>query len=237
MNIFTLAVEPRTTVGSANMRRLRKNEGRTPAVIYGAGKEVQPVTVLTKTIQRSLENEAFYSRILTLDVAGDKQKVVLKAVHRHPWKTSVLHLDFYRINEKEKLDMTIPIHFKGAEESPGVIEGGVVSHQMNDLEVRCLPSDLPEFIEIDISGLKMDETLHLSQIKLPKGVELVALAHGADLSHDHAVVSVHLPVLQAEPEEETAEAAEGAEGEETAATAEGGADEEGEASSKKDKKD
>ena len=202
-NILKLTVEPRAVVGTSNMRRLRRLDGKVPAVIYGAEKENQAVMIPANIIQRALENEAFASSILTLDVAGDKQKVILKAVQRHPWKPKIMHLDFYRINAKEKLNMTVAIHFTGEEECPGVKEGGVVSRNYNELEIRCLPGNLPEFIEVDVANLEMDQVLHLSDIKVPEGVELVAMmSHGDEPAHDHVVVAVHKPVITEESDED-----------------------------------
>ena len=211
-DIFNLTAETRAQKGTADMRRMRRLENKIPAVIYGAEKEVQSVSLPRNIIKKALENEAFFSTILTLDVAGDKQKVIVKAIQRHPWKAEVLHMDFFRVSAKEKLTMTVPIHFKGEEECPGVKEGGKVSHHMSDLEIACLPADLPEFIQVDISELELDGVIHLTQVKLPKGVELTALTHiEDDATADHAVVAVHIPVIIEEPEEEVAE--EAAEGE------------------------
>lgn len=223
-NLFELNVETRNHFGKAASRRMRRVEELVPAIIYGGTEKPTPVTVKHHVAHHALENEAFYSHILTLNVDGKtKEQVILKAVQRHPGKPRIQHLDFYRINMKEKLSMTIPIHFLNAEKAPGVVLGGVVNHHINELEIRCLPGDLPENIEIDLAKLGLDEVIHLTQVKLPKGVELVALAHGDDHAHDHAVVSIHIPAVYEEPAEEGAVEA-SAEGEEAkpAESAEGG---------------
>lgn len=195
--------------GKAVSRRLRRLQDRIPAVIYGAGKDNQCVTLPHKDVMLNLAHEAVYSQILTLNVGSTQEKVVLKAVQRHPIKKRILHVDFMRVNMKEKLKMHVPLHFMGENENVALKEGAIVSHLMNELEVRCLPGDLPEYIEVDMSNLGLDESIHLSQVHFPNGVEL---AHAADEAHDHTVVSIHLPRAAKEDTEEaaTAETAEGA---------------------------
>ena len=170
----------------------------------------------------ALSHEGFYSHILTLDVQGKKQKVILKALQRHHYKKSILHADFMRVNAKDKLHMRIPLHFINAENCPGAKEGGVINHQAVDVDIRCQADKLPEYIEVDLSNLAMDESIHLSQLKVDPAIELVALVtHGNDIS----VVSVHMPrIVQDDIEpvvEETTEegATDAASAEATAATA------------------
>jgi len=141
---------------------------------------------------------------LTLKMDKKNETVILKAVQRHPAKPRLLHLDFQRIRADQKLHMHIPLHFLREQESPGVKEGGIVSHAMSDVEVICLPANLPEYIEVDVSTLALNDVIHLSQLKLPKGVELAAFAHGVE-DHDLPVISIHMPRI--EVEEETLEAA------------------------------
>ncbi len=199
-NQFELAIELRQEIGKASARRMRRLDNRVPGIVYGAGKESTPIMVDFFNLSNALKNEAFYSHILTLKLDGKEEKVVLKDLQRHPYKPVILHVDFQRISATEKLYMTVPLHFKGEDIAPGVkIDGGVVSHLMNEVEIRCLPADLPEYIEVDASNLGMDETIHLSELKLPKGVEIVALTHGKEA--DQAVVSIHKPHIAAEPEE------------------------------------
>lgn len=206
--LFDLTAETRKDFGKATSRRLRRQSGRVPAVIYGAKKEPAHVTLPGNVINKALELEGFYSQILNISVDGKKQKVILKDLQRHPYKPVILHMDFMRVSATEKLTVNIPLHFVGEDKAPGVTEGGVFTHSINELEIRCLPADLPEFIEVDVSGMKLDDIIHLTQLNVPKGVEIVALSHGTDHAHDHAVVSLHKPHVQAEPVEEELEAAE-----------------------------
>lgn len=196
---FELFAQTRERLGTSASRRLRRCENRIPAILYGAEELPQPLSFDHNLVLRALENEAFYSHILTIDVNGQKQKVVLKALQRHAYKPSILHMDLLRITAKEKIIMSVPLHFKGEAIAPGVKEsGGVLARLLNSVEVRCLPDALPEYIEIDVSHLQLDESLHLSQIPLPAGVELIALMH----DDDRSVVNIHMP--RAAVEETTA---------------------------------
>ncbi len=217
---FELQAEKREQFGTSISRRMRRESGRVPAVVYGGGKSPQPITLSHDEVIVALGHEGFYSNIVSLTIDDKPQQVILKALQRHPYKHKVLHLDFMRVKANEKLTVKVPLHFKGGEEAPGVKEqGGVVTHHCNDIEVRCLPKHLPEFIEIDISAMQLDEILHLSDVKLPAEVEIVALALGED--HDAPVASVHMPRVVEEPAVE-AEGEEGAaEGEEAEAKDEG----------------
>jgi large subunit ribosomal protein L25 len=151
-----------------------------------------------------LDNERFYSTILSLKVGEQKQAAILKDVQRHPFKNAIMHVDFQRVEDNEKIRISIPLHFKGEALSPGVkTQGGLVSHIRTEVEVTCLPKDLPEFIEVDLSGLALNESLHLSQLKIPEGVQLVDLA-----KEDAAVVTIYSP--RAEEAETAVVAAEGA---------------------------
>jgi large subunit ribosomal protein L25 len=198
---FEVEASVRHDMGKGASRRLRR-EKKVPGVVYGGSKEATSLSLEHKELAKSLENEAFYSHILTLKTGTETDRVILKAVQRHPFKPVILHVDFQRINMNEKLHMHIPLHFVGAEQAPGAKEGGMISHIMSDVEVSCLPNDLPEYIEIDISGMAMNDILHLSDIKLPKGVEIVALTH----DDDKPVVSIHMPRIEEEPVvEESAE--------------------------------
>jgi large subunit ribosomal protein L25 len=181
-------------MGKGASRRLRR-EHKIPGVVYGAQKEAVSVTFDHNKLSKALEKEAFYSHILTLKTGTESERVILKAVQRHPIKPIIMHVDFQRINMNEKLHMHIPLHFKGAEEAQGVKEGGLVSHIMSDVEVSCLPGDLPEYLELDISGMGMNDILHLSDIPLPKGVDIVSLLH----EDNKPVVSIHMPRIEEEP--------------------------------------
>lgn len=212
---FNLEAELRTDLGKGASRRLRHEE-KFPAVVYGAGKEPQSLTLDHKKFMHSLENEAFYSHILTLSVGGKEEQVVLKDLQRHPARIAVMHADFLRVSANEKLHMNIPLHFVNADACPGAKEGGLITHSISEVEIACLPKDLPEYLEVDLSSLELDQSLHMSDITVPAGVELVELSHGAE--HDQPVASVHMPRGASEAEEDEAAAAAAAE----APAAEGG---------------
>src|SRR6202167_5232018 len=213
---FELVAEFRETQGKGASRRLR-HEGKVPAILYGGHADARALTLSHQKLLILLDNERFYSTILSLKVGDQTQAAILKDVQRHPFKNEIVHIDFQRVEENEKIRISIPLHFKGAAISPGVkSQGGLVSHMRNDVEVSCLPKDLPEFIEVDISGLSLNESIHLSQLKIPDGVHLVDLA-----KEDAAVVAIHSP--RAEEPEPTAAAAAGAPAAEGAAGAAGAA--------------
>ena len=206
---FDLIAEIREGQGKGASRRLRR-DGKVPAIIYGAGRPPRQLAFDHNRVLQQLENESFYSSILNIKVGEKSQAAIVKDIQRHPAKRQILHMDFQRIVAGEKIRMNVPIHYLNAENSIGVKEeGGSVSQLMSDVEVSCLPKNLPEYFEVDIAGLKLNEMLHLSDIKLPEGVEIPELAQGPE--HDHAIVSIH--VIKAAPIEEEVEAEEGAEGE------------------------
>ncbi|MFN3234548.1 MAG: 50S ribosomal protein L25/general stress protein Ctc [Gammaproteobacteria bacterium] len=221
MTNFTIDAVTREDMGKGASRRLRREAGLVPAIVYGANKAPVSISLKDNEIRKALQHEAFYSNILDLTIDGKKEKVVIKDIQRHPYKPSVLHLDFQRVRADQKLTMHIPLHIIGEENAPGKKDGGVVAHLVNELEVSCLPADLPEYIEVDISTLELDQAVHLSQITAPKGVEFVSLSHDNDLT----LVSIHLAKVEAEPEEEATKAEKGAEGETSAEGEEGAAKE------------
>ena len=185
---FTLNAEARSDLGKGASRRLRRIASLVPAVIYGGEKAPQSISLLAKDLAKLLENEAAFSHVLTLNVAGTNESVVIKALQRHPAKGFVLHADFVRVVAGQKLNAHVPLHFINEASSVGVKQqGGEVSHTISEVEVSCQPQDLPEFIEVDLAKVEVGQIVHLSDIKLPKGVELVALAHGNDL----AVANIH----------------------------------------------
>ena len=189
---FTLAAKARTDAGKGASRRLRRLAGELPGIIYGGTKAPQNISLSHKDLSKALEDEAFYSHIITLTVDGTAENVVLKDLQRHPAKAALLHADFQRVDETHTITMRVPLHFINQEKCVGVrLEGGAVSHSISEIEVRCLPQNLPEFIEVDVADLHVGDMVHISQLKLPAGVESVELSHGE--GHDHAVVSVHLP--------------------------------------------
>ena len=202
---FSLSVQARDLLGKGSSRRLR-NKNLVPGVIYGGTAAAQSITIRLNELVKSLESEAFYSHVLTLNVDGKSEQVVLKALQRHPAKNTPMHADFYRIDATHDIVMRVPLHFTHQDTAAGVKQqGGQLSIQVNDVEVRTLPANLPEFIEVDLSDVKLDQVLHLSDIKLPKGVKLTQLSHGAD-SHDLPIASIHLPKGQKADEAEDAAA-------------------------------
>src|SRR6201992_1890948 len=175
---FELVAEFRETQGKGASRRLR-HQGKVPAILYGGAQGARTLTLSHQKLLIMLDNERFYSTILSLKVGDQTQAAILKDVQRHPYKNAIVHVDFQRVEENEKIRISIPLHFTGAAVSPGVkTQGGIVSHMRTEVEVACLPKDLPEFIEVDMSTLALNESIHLSQLKLPEGVQLVDLAKG-----------------------------------------------------------
>lgn len=186
---FEVNAEIREDLGKGASRRLRRLEDKIPGIVYGSGKKPQSLSLIHKDITKHLEDEAFYSHILTLKVGSKKEQVILKDLQRHPFKPKITHMDFMRVSATEKFHTSVPLHFINEEICPGVKEGGVVNHSFTTVEVSCLPKNLPEFIEVDMADAEMDHIVHLSDIKLPKGVELVELSHGAE--HDQAIATIH----------------------------------------------
>ncbi|QKE62285.1 50S ribosomal protein L25/general stress protein Ctc [Aquipseudomonas campi] len=185
---FALNAEARSDLGKGASRRLRRIASLVPAVIYGGEKAPQSISLLAKELAKLLENEAAFSHVLTLNVAGTAETVLIKALQRHPAKGFVLHADFVRVVAGQKLTAHVPLHFLNQESSVGVKQqGGEVSHTIAEVEVSCQPQDLPEFINVDMAKVEVGQIVHLSDLVLPKGVELVALAHGNDL----AVANIH----------------------------------------------
>lgn len=206
---FELEASVRSDIGKGASRRLRREHQLIPAIIYGGKKDVMTIHLPQKEVFRALENEAFYSHILDLKVDGKKEKVVLKDMQRHPFKPIIQHMDFLRVSAKDKITMQVPLHFLNEDIAPGVkVAGGVVAHYMSDVEIKCLPKDLPEFIEVDLAEAEMDTVIHLSELKIPEGVELTALSHGTDSDNDQPVVSIHKPKRVVEETEEAPTASE-----------------------------
>ncbi len=186
---FNVNAETRKDVGKGASRRLR-HAGKIPGVLYGAGKDAVALTMNHDDIFHHLEHEAFYSHILSVNVDGSVEKAVLKDVQRHPGKPKILHIDFQRVSESEKIHMHVPLHFINEDIAPGVkVGGGIVSHLMAGVDIHCLAKDLPEYLEVDLGNLQEGDSLHLSDIPLPDGVEIPALAQGVD--HDLPVASIH----------------------------------------------
>jgi large subunit ribosomal protein L25 len=200
---FELVADPRDGVqGKGASRRLRRS-GKVPAILYGGHNEPRQIILDHQNLLTLLVNERFFSTILELKIKGEKHAAIVKDVQRHPAKNQILHMDLQRVLENEAIRMQIPLHFKGAAGSPGVkTQGGVVSHLLNLVQVMCLPKDLPEYLELDLSAMEINDIKRLSDIPLPAGVTLVDLAHG----RDEPVVSIHHPRAE-EVEAAPAEAA------------------------------
>ncbi|MGR3984246.1 MAG: 50S ribosomal protein L25/general stress protein Ctc [Gammaproteobacteria bacterium] len=209
---FELIARKRARSGTALVRRLRR-EGDVPAVLYGGGKENLIIAVNHDVLFHSLEREEFHSAIIVINTDGNREQAILRDVVRHPHKSAILHADFQRVDESKVLTMSLPIHFSGEEECVGVrTSGGIISHLMNEVEISCLPKDLPESLQLDVAALDLNDSLHLSDIKLPEGVRITTLMHDENNEHDHAVVAVLPPkVSLVEEEEEKAAEAEEAE--------------------------
>ena len=186
---FELHADARSGQGKGAVRRLRR-AGRIPAIMYGAGKEPMPIELAENLVRRQLSNEAFFSHVLTVKVDGREERAVIKSLQRHPATERILHLDLLRVSETQRITMLVPIHFENEEDSPGRRAGGSISHHATEVEITCLPKDLPEFLSVDTLHMDIGDSIHLSQIPLPEGVEIPALAHGPE--HDQPVVSIQM---------------------------------------------
>lgn len=205
MQANELRAESRTELGKGASRRLRRS-GRIPGTVYGASKDPQSISLSHDEVLHQLDHEAFYSSVLTLNVDAQSEQVVVKDLQRHPYKPDILHIDFQRIDEKQKITMRVPLHFINEQQCVGVKSGGgVISRIMTELEISCLPKDLPEYIDVDLADVNLGESVHLSDIVLPEGVEIYALLSGGDASASVATVSLPKGILEEEEEEEEME--------------------------------
>ena len=221
---FIVEAEVRTGSGSAASRRARRN-GQVPVVVYGGGEDEQYLLVDHNKISLQLNVEAFHSALVQLHVGDDLQRAILRDVQMHPFKQQVMHLDFQRVSRKDKITMTIPLHFNGEEDAPGVkVENGIMSHSMTSIDITCLGSDLPEYIAVDVSHLNMGESVSLGEVKMPEGVELASSIQESDL--ELSIASVLAP-KKPQVEEELEADGEGEEGGDGEAAAEGEASKEG----------
>ncbi len=213
---FDLIADYREDQGKGASRRLR-HEGKVPAIIYGAGRPPRSITFDHNKVARQLENESFYSSILNIKVGEKSQAAILKDIQRHPSKRQIMHLDLQRIVEYQQIKMNVPIHYLGEDVAVGVRDGGgTVTKMVNEVEITCLPKDLPEFLELDITELGLDEMMYLTDIKVPEGVEIVGLAQAAE-EQAQPIVSIHFiheEIIEEEVPEDELEAVEGEEGEE-----------------------
>jgi large subunit ribosomal protein L25 len=182
---FDIDVKLREDGGKGASRRLRRT-GMVPGIVYGGHKDPVMISVPHNELVHHLEHEAFYSHVLDLTLSGSTEKVVLKDLQRHPAKPFVTHVDFQRVSASERIRMHVPLHFVNEKVCPGIKKGGTVTHSLNEIEVTCLPRDLPEFIEVDMSGVDTGHTVHVGELAMPKGVDLVQT-----LDKDAPVVSIH----------------------------------------------
>jgi large subunit ribosomal protein L25 len=204
---FELNAESRTDMGKGASRRLR-HAGKVPAIIYGGNKDPEALTLSHNELLRNLEHEAFYSHILTIKTGADTTSAILRDLQRHPSKPMIMHVDLQRVSANEELRTQVPVHFIGEDTCPGAKAGGLVMHELTEVEIECFPKDLPEYIEVDMSTMDVGDTVHLSDLKVPEGVTLLELARGED--HDQVVASIHAKRVETE-EEEAAAAVKGGE--------------------------
>jgi len=199
---FEVIAQTRKAQGTGASRRLR-NAGKVPGIVYGGKKPAQPVEIDHNSIFHQLRDEKFHASILDMSLDGTKEQVLLRAVNMHPYKPQVQHLDFQRVSADEKIHMKVPLHFVNAETSPAVKEqGALVSHVMNEVDIRCLPADLPEFIVVDLGGITVGKSIHARDLQLPKGVELALRG-----TENPSVVTAQIPKVVVSEEEEAAAAA------------------------------
>jgi large subunit ribosomal protein L25 len=199
-DIFEIVAVSRGDQGKGASRRLRR-EGLVPGIIYGGGKDPQMFSTRHNELLHHLEQEAFFSHILTVTLDGTVQKVVVRDLQRHPAKPFLQHIDLMRVRMDEAITMTIPLHFEGEEVCPGVKAGGTLLRGMSDIEIECLPNDLPEYIAVDVSNMEIDDVIHLSEVVIPAGVTLLG-AENLDEDNDPMVVTIEvMRVTEEEPEE------------------------------------
>lgn len=210
MSTIKLSAELRQDCGKGASRRLRRLNNLVPAVVYGGEKEAISLQLPHNKVIKALEDEHIYSSVLTLDVQGAKKEhVILKALQRHPFKPVIMHMDFQRVSPNDEITKMVPLHFLNEEKAPGIIEGGMVNHHMNQLEIRCKVKNLPDHIDVDIAHMVNNQILHLSDVKLPKGVELTIDCK--DEVHNLPVVSIHKSRITEEVVEEVVSVVEGEE--------------------------
>jgi large subunit ribosomal protein L25 len=185
---FVFEAEARARTGRGDARRLRQT-GKVPAILYGGGQCPAGLVLDHNKVLKSLENEAVYSHVLTLNIDGKEEKAILKDLQRHPSRPVIMHMDFQRVSAAEKIRVHVPLHFINQDISVGVKRGGVVAHNMVDVEVICLPEHLPEFLEVDLAQVDVGQSVHLSELKVPEGVDIVALLHGG-AEHDLSVAVI-----------------------------------------------
>ena len=217
---FTINAKSREDTGKGASRRLRRLTGEVPAIIYGGKKDAEKISILHKDITKALENDAVYSSIISLSIDGKAEDTIIKDIQRHPAKQIILHMDFLRVSKTTKLQTRVPLNFINEDICVGVkLAGGLIAHTMTDIEVSCLPKDLPESIDVDMTEVDVGQIVHLSDLTLPDGVESVSLSQGADYDLTVATVNKQKAVeidesIESESSEDTS--ADSSENEETA---------------------
>ena len=217
---FTINAKSREDTGKGASRRLRRLTGEVPAIIYGGKKDAEKISILHKDITKALENDAVYSSIISLSIDGKAEDTIIKDIQRHPAKQIILHMDFLRVSKTTKLQTRVPLNFINEDICVGVkLGGGLIAHTMTDIEVSCLPKDLPESIDVDMAEVDVGQIVHLSDLTLPDGVESVSLSQGADYDLTVATVNKQKAVeidesIESESSEDTS--ADSSENEETA---------------------
>jgi large subunit ribosomal protein L25 len=222
-----LNAEPRADSGKGASRRLRRT-GLVPAIVYGGDGDPQSISLGHNEFSHELENEAVYTQLIDLHIGEQSEEVILRDLQRHPFKKRILHADFFRIDKKKPINVVVPIHAVNVDDCVGVkLDGGMVTQVATEIEVICLPKNLPEYLEVDVAELHLGETIHLSELKVPEGVEIVALTYGED--HDSGVISVVKTraeeIIPDEAPEDIDEEGEGEEGEEGGTEASEGGEE------------
>jgi len=206
---FELEAKVRADQGKGASRRLRRLSNEIPAIIYGGDKDPLSITLSHDEISHAVENEAFFSHIITINIGKDSEQVIIKDLQRHPAKPFLMHADFQRILADEEITVNVPVHFLNEDKSKGIkLEGGVISHILTEIEITCLPGNLPEYLEVDMVELGVGDNVHLSDISYPEGVTSVSLSHGGD-DADLVVASIHAAKAEVVEEEQAPEAEEG----------------------------
>ena len=212
MSDFTLNASVRNDLGKGASRRLRRANLEVPAIVYGGDQAPQPISVEKSAFYKAIEQEVFFSSVINLVIDGKSEQVVVRDLQRHPFKPLVTHADFLRVDATHEITINVPLHVLGEEKSKAIKDNGGELHVLaNEVQISCLPKDLPDFLEVDIADVELGTTLHLSDLKLPAGVTLVELTHGED--HDQAILSVTKAKVRGGDADEEAEGEEGEQGE------------------------
>jgi len=201
-SVFEFEAVNRVGAGTSSAKAIRRN-GNIPAVVYGGSVEPELIELGHNAVVKKLFNEAVYSHVLQLNIGGKVQNAILKDMQRHPAKDTIIHMDFMRVNMSEKIKVHVPLHFINEEFSLGVKAGGVVTHSMVEIEVICLPGDLPEYIEVDLESVDIGGSVHLTDVAVPEGVEILALTHGED--HNLPVAQIVKTRIAASEDEDSAD--------------------------------